>query len=152
MYLCLCCASLLILSVFPLKEEFSNMGWISIHTCIIMMSFKFFFFKLSFSVILYLHCIENKCWPKCYNFGYVTELTKSRHQRMLKMVHRSCFLFMVVTPVKYLIFRGTHVKIGLLLVLLKITYSKSGRWPRTFTMTKMICPKNRQSLSIISNT
>lgn len=78
--------------------------------------------------------------------GCLAELTTSRQLRMPKMVPRNCFSFMVVTQAKYPISRGTHVKIGLLLVLLKITFFRSGRWQRTSTMMKTIYQRNPQRL------
>lgn len=85
---------------------------------------------------------------------FVTGLMRSKHQKMQRMAHQSYFSFMEATLARSPICLGILARTGSLLVLLKITSFKYGRWRRTSTMMRMIClvtnHKKHLSLQILN--
>ena len=70
--------------------------------------------------------------------GIKVKLERNNPQKMQKMGHQSCCLFMVVTLPRYLISPGIPTNLGWFVLYQKTISCKCGKWLRTFIMMKTL--------------
>lgn len=136
----MCSISLETLSIYAIttSEHLLNSGYLFIPTTVIPFADGGFNY-CNFISLTNLRDASIHTWcVSCFFFYCVTGLTKNKPQKMQRTGLQSCYSFTVVIQARYRTFHGTRVRIGLLLVWLRITYYKFGRWQRTSTTMKMI--------------